>query len=119
MNLVDLVKDQLTSQVLGSLGSLVGTNESQTKAATAAAVPALLGGLSKLAGTAQGAGQIANALDKKAENARELGLTYDDDTMCYRNDVLEEVARALEAFHIPFGQDTINSFATFIRDMKR
>ena len=63
--------------------------------------------------------QIANALDKKAENARELGLTYDDDTMCYRNDVLEEVARALEAFHIPFGQDTINSFATFIRDMKR
>ena len=43
----------------------------------------------------------------------------DDDTMCYRNDVLEEVARALEAFHIPFGQDTINSFATFIRDMKR
>ncbi len=62
MNLVDLVKDQLTSQVLGSLGSLVGTNESQTKAATAAAVPALLGGLSKLAGNAQGAGQIANAL---------------------------------------------------------
>ena len=62
MNIVDLVKDQLTSQVLGSLGSLVGTNEAQTKAATAAAVPALLGGLSKLAGTAQGAGQIANAL---------------------------------------------------------
>lgn len=62
MNIVDLVKDQLTSQVLGSLGSLVGTNESQTKAATAAAVPALLGGLSKLAGSAQGAGQIASAL---------------------------------------------------------
>jgi len=62
MNIVDLVKDQLTGQVLGSLGSLVGTNEAQTKAATAAAVPALLGGLSKLAGTAQGAGQIANAL---------------------------------------------------------
>jgi len=62
MNIVDLVKDQLTSQVLGSLGSLVGTNEAQTKAATAAAVPALLGGLSKLAGTAQGAGQIASAL---------------------------------------------------------
>ena len=62
MNIVDLVKDQLTSQVLGSLGSLVGTNESQTKTATAAAVPALLGGLAKLAGTSQGAGQIAGAL---------------------------------------------------------
>ena len=43
----------------------------------------------------------------------------DDDIMCYRNDVLEEVARALEQFYIPFGQDTINSFATFIREMKR
>lgn len=62
MNIVDLVKDQLTSQVLGSLGSLVGTNEAQTKAASAAAVPALLGGLAKMAGSAQGAGQLASAL---------------------------------------------------------
>lgn len=62
MNIVDLVKDQLTGQVLGSLGSLVGTNEAQTKAATAAAVPAMLGGLAKLAGTSQGAGQLASAL---------------------------------------------------------
>ncbi len=62
MNIVDLVKDQLTSQVLGSLGSLVGTNEAQTKAASAAAVPAMLGGLAKLAGTSQGAGQLASAL---------------------------------------------------------
>ena len=62
MNLVDLVKDQLTSQVLGSLGSLVGTNEAQTKAASAAAVPALLSGIAKMAGTTQGAGQLASAL---------------------------------------------------------
>ena len=62
MNIVDLVKDQLTSQVLGSLGSLVGTNEAQTKAASAAAIPAMLGGLAKLAGTSQGAGQLASAL---------------------------------------------------------
>ena len=50
---------------------------------------------------------------------RQIANAMDDDIMCYRNDVLEEVARALEAFYIPFGQDTINSFATFIRDMKR
>lgn len=50
---------------------------------------------------------------------RQIADAIDDDTMCYRNDVLEEVARALEAFHIPFGQDTIDSFAAFIRDMKR
>ena len=69
MNIVDLVKDQLTSQVLGSLGSLVGTNEAQTKAASAAAVPAMLGGLAKLAGTSQGAGQLASAL-----NGLDLGM---------------------------------------------
>ena len=44
----------------------------------------------------------------------------DDDTMCYRNDVLEEVAARLEfEFKIPFAQDTVASFAAFIRDMKR
>jgi hypothetical protein len=50
---------------------------------------------------------------------RQIANAVDDDIMCYRNDVLEEVARALEQFHIPFGQDTINSFAAFIREMKR
>lgn len=62
MNLVDLVKDQLTSQVLGSLGSLIGADESQTRTATSAAVPALLGGLSKLASSQAGASQLASAL---------------------------------------------------------
>jgi len=62
MNLVDLVKDQLTSQVLGNLGSLIGADESQTRTATSAAVPALLGGLAKLASSQGGASQIASAL---------------------------------------------------------
>lgn len=62
MNLVDLVKDQLTSQVLGSLGSLIGADESQTRAATSAAVPAILGGLAKLASSQGGAAQITSAL---------------------------------------------------------
>ena len=44
----------------------------------------------------------------------------DDDVMCYRNDVLEEVAARLEfEFKIPFAQDTVASFAAWIREMKR
>ena len=62
MNLVDLVKDQLTGQVLGSLGSLIGADESQTRSATSAAVPALLSGLAKLSSSQGGASQIASAL---------------------------------------------------------
>ena len=44
----------------------------------------------------------------------------DDDTLCYRNDVLEEIAAHLEKkFSLPFGEDTIASFAAYIRGMKR
>ena len=38
----------------------------------------------------------------------------------YRNEIIEEVASQLEReFIIPFGQDTIASFAVYIREMKR
>ena len=44
----------------------------------------------------------------------------DDDILCYRNDVLEEVAARMEhEFKIPFAQDTVASFAAWIREMKR
>jgi hypothetical protein len=57
------------------------------------------------------------ALDKKLNQTRKV---EDDDIMCYRNDVLEEVASRMEhEFKIPFAQDTVASFAAWIRDMKR
>ena len=36
----------------------------------------------------------------------------------YRNEVLEEVAKEMEALAIAFGADTASSFAVFIREMK-
>jgi hypothetical protein len=47
--------------------------------------------------------------------------TYDDDddTLVYRNELLEEVARVIEQFKIPFGEDTVASFAALVRGMKR
>ena len=62
MNLVDLVTSQLTGDVLGKLGGLVGANETQTKSATAAAVPALLSAFSQLSSTNSGANQLASSL---------------------------------------------------------
>ena len=52
-------------------------------------------------------------------NAQPKRTTDDDDIMCYRNDVLEEVAQMIEQFKIPFCADTIASFATMVREMKR
>ena len=63
MNLVNLIAGQLSSgDVLGKLGGLIGANESQTKSATAAAVPALLQVFGKLASTNSGADQLAKAM---------------------------------------------------------
>lgn len=36
-----------------------------------------------------------------------------------RNAVLEEAAEEIEKFHPAFGQDTVYSFAAFIRGMKK
>jgi hypothetical protein len=43
----------------------------------------------------------------------------DDDTMVYRNELLEEVAKVIEQFKIPFAADTVASFAALVREMKR
>jgi hypothetical protein len=62
MNITDLITSQLSGDVLGKLGGLIGTNEQQTRSATTAAVPALLRVFSKLASTNSGADQLAKAM---------------------------------------------------------
>ena len=62
MNIVDLVSSQLTGDVLGKLGGLIGANESQTRTASNAAVPALLSALAGLASTNNGADKLASAM---------------------------------------------------------
>jgi archaellum component FlaC len=36
-----------------------------------------------------------------------------------RNDVIEEVAKELDQFDGAFGRDTVQSFAAFVRNMKK
>jgi hypothetical protein len=62
MNIVDLISSQLSGDVLGKLGGLVGASEAQTKTATGAAVPALLNIFGKLAATNSGSDQLAKAM---------------------------------------------------------
>ena len=57
------------------------------------------------------------ALDKKLNKRN--NVSPDDDIMCYRNDVIEEVAACIEQFTFAFGVDTVHSFAAFVRGMKR
>jgi hypothetical protein len=62
MNLVDLITSQLSGDVLGKLGGLVGASEQQTQSAAGAAVPALLQIFGKLASSPKGADQLAGAM---------------------------------------------------------
>jgi hypothetical protein len=62
MNIVDLISSQLSGDVVGKLGGLIGADQSQTQTATNAAVPALLSLFGKMASTNSGADQLAKAM---------------------------------------------------------
>jgi hypothetical protein len=62
MNIVDLISSQLSGDVLGKLGGLIGGSEQQTSSATKAAVPALLQVFGKLASSRSGADKLAGAM---------------------------------------------------------
>jgi hypothetical protein len=46
-------------------------------------------------------------------------ITALEDAASLRNDVIEEVAKAIDKFVFPFGADTVSSFASYVRGMKR
>lgn len=65
-----------------------------------------------------------DAIDKaqgwrKRQICDKVDVDIDPYTTKIRNDAIEEVARAVEKFRSSFGADTISSFATYIRGMKR
>ena len=81
MNLVDMIKDQLTGAVLNKLSASIGESEEKTKAAASVAIPSLLSALSSLASNSQGAETLINSLrhfDDDSLNRLKTDLTQDD-----------------------------------------
>lgn len=64
MNIVDLIKNNLSGSALGQLGNLIGASPEQTKTAAGAAVPSILAGLGKMAGSKDGADRLSDLLNK-------------------------------------------------------
>ena len=64
MNLVEQIKNQLSSGVLSQLSSLLGASEGTTGTAVSAAVPALLSALSSMASSSSGAQKLLSALSQ-------------------------------------------------------
>jgi hypothetical protein len=63
MNLVDLVTNQLGGDMIGRIGNLLGIGNDDARSAVDAGVPAMLAGISGLAGTSDGARKLTSALD--------------------------------------------------------
>lgn len=54
------------------------------------------------------------------EQVEQAMLNLKNELEEYRNEILDEVATELETkFTFPFGANTVESFATYIRGMKR
>jgi Bacterial protein of unknown function (DUF937) len=73
MNIVDVIKSQLGSEILSKLSSVIGESEDKTKTAVTAAVPGLLSMLAQLASSSSGADKVINAL-KQVDTGPSGGL---------------------------------------------
>jgi OmpA-OmpF porin, OOP family len=62
IDLMGLVKDQLTGAAMSKISEFLGESESGTTSAIGAALPTLLGGVMEKASTTEGAGSIMNLL---------------------------------------------------------
>lgn len=62
MNLVKMIQDQLSGDVLNKLSSVLGADPEATSSAASAAVPTLLGGLASLASSDDGVRKLTNTL---------------------------------------------------------
>jgi hypothetical protein len=62
MNIVDVIKEQISGELLGKLASALGSNEATTTKAVSGAVPTILSVLANLASSAGGADKLISSL---------------------------------------------------------
>jgi hypothetical protein len=111
MNLVEVIKNQISNGTINQLSSLIGAGEGTTRSAVGAAVPAALSALSSLASSKGGAQKLLSALGKfDAGSLGNLGNMLSEQPGA----VLEQGSGLLNSL---FGGSTItgitNALATF------
>ena len=83
VNILDLLKGQLTEAAIGKVAGMIGENQSTTSSAISAILPALLGGLVNKGGTRDGA---ASVLDFLNDNKNDLDDGIFDDIVGFLGD---------------------------------
>jgi hypothetical protein len=109
MNLVELIKEQLSSGLLKELSSHLGASEGATRSAAMAAVPALLSAFSSLAsGGSAGSHKLIEALEQFGSGSLE-GLV--NKVSNQPGSMLEQGASILSSL---FGNSTISGIVNVI-----
>jgi Bacterial protein of unknown function (DUF937) len=109
MNLVELIKDQLSSGLIKELSSHLGTNEGTTRSAVGAAVPALLSALSGLVSSGgSGTQKLVSALEPFGSTSME-GLVRK--VSSEPASILEQGASILSSL---FGSSTISGIVNVL-----
>jgi Bacterial protein of unknown function (DUF937) len=109
MNLVELIKDQLSSSVTKHLSSQIDASEGATRSAVAAAVPALLSALSGLAsGGGAGTQKLVSALEPFSAGSIESLVNK---MSSHPSSVLEQGAGVLSSL---FGNNTISGIVNVL-----
>ncbi|HFD12207.1 MAG TPA: DUF937 domain-containing protein [Crenotrichaceae bacterium] len=67
-NLIDVIKDQLSEQVLDQVGSLLGGDSNQLSSAVGSAIPGLLSGLINLGADATSANAMVSAINNQDDS---------------------------------------------------
>ena len=65
---MDMVKGQISKQLVGQIGGLLGETDERTQSAIDGALPTLLGGISSAAQTEKGAASLFNMVDSQDDS---------------------------------------------------
>lgn len=80
INIMDLAKNAISSQILGQIGGILGEDEDKTTSAIGSVLPALIGGMANQAESDKGLGAISELLDQQDDGLLDnIGSMLGDD----------------------------------------
>lgn len=107
MNIIDLIKNQLTGGTLDKLSSALGESGERTQSAVGAAVPTLLAGMTHVASTPEGAHQLFSAI---SDHEAASGLETFGTALSSQGSALAN--RGSSALSSLFGEGTLSSISS-------
>ena len=75
-NIMDMVKGQISDQLVGQIGGLLGESPDKTRGALDSALPTLLAGIGESAQDPNGADALLNVVNRQDDSVTDLSLIH-------------------------------------------